>query len=355
MEPPPFGPWNVPVRTLDQYPRPVRKRETVRVDAIEARLAVVEAASTRASHFGSPALWNDTGQRPQPPLGTPGELIAAGARWETSMQRFGVDSPLRRFDAAYQSRIEELASADTQPIPVDTDRVGYYAGDDLAYWLSGLDDYLRIEEIGRELDRPLGSGQRFLDLGCASGRVLRHFAAMAPGVDAVGVDLCRLYVAWAREHLHAPVLQGTALPTLPFADGSIDVMFAGSVFTHINDFEEAWLAELRRVVSPGGFAVLTIHSEDVWEEMRADRENPIRRHSMNVRNRLEPIGIDPVTDETFEQPMPARRVVIEAVDWPDTNVFHTREWIRERWGRLWRVDRILEQAHNYQDCVVLVP
>jgi SAM-dependent methyltransferase len=333
----------------------VRRKEPVQVDAIEARLAVVEAASIRASHFCSPALWNDPGQLPQPPLGTPGELIAAGARLDTSMQRFAPDSPLQRVFAADQSRIEELAGADTQPIPVDVDRVGYYAGDDLAYWLSGLDDYLRIEEIGRELDRPLGSGKRFLDLGCASGRVLRHFAAMAPGVDAVGVDLCRQYVAWAREHLQAPVLQGTSLPTLPFADGSIDAIFAGSVFTHINDFEEAWLAELRRVISPGGFALLTIHSEDVWEEMRADPQNQIRRHSMVVRNRLEPIGIDPVTDETFEQPMPARRIAIEAVDWPDTNVFHSREWIRERWGRLWRVERILEQAHSYQDVVVLVP
>jgi SAM-dependent methyltransferase len=274
---------------------------------------------------------------------------------DTSMQRFSEDSPLWRFDAANPGCVKELAGADVQPIPVDEDRVGYYAGDHLAYWLSGLDDYLRLEEIGRELGRSLSPGQRFLDLGCASGRLLRHFAAMAPGIDAVGVDLCRLYVAWAREHLHAPVLQGTALPSLPFADGSVDAIFAGSVFTHINDFEEAWLAELRRVVAPGGFAVLTIHSEDVWEEMRADPANPIRLHSTKVRNRLEPIGIDPVIDETFDQAMPAPRVAIEAVDWPDTNVFHSREWIRERWGRLWRVERILEQAHSYQDCVVLVP
>lgn len=326
-----------------------------RLDSLEAKLNAVEWAGVRASHFKSPALWNDPGQLPQSPLGTPGELLDAGATVEASMERFSEHSPLREFDAANPGRIEEIARADSQPIPVEVDRVGYYAGDDLAYWLFGLEDYLRLEQIGRELDRPLAPGQRFLDLGCASGRVLRHFAAMAPGVDAVGVDLCRQYVAWAREHLQAPVLQGTALPTLPFADGSINAIFAGSVFTHINDFEEAWLAELRRVIAPGGFALLTIHSEDVWEEMRADPENAIRLHSLKVRNRLEPVGIDPVTHETFEQEMPARRVALEAVDWPDTNVFHHRDWIHERWGRLWRVDRILEQTHNYQDIVVLTP
>ena len=29
-------------------------------------------------------------------------------------------------------------------------------------------------------------------------------------------------------------------------------------------FELAWLAELRRVLVPGGFAYLTIHSEHTW-------------------------------------------------------------------------------------------
>ena len=326
-----------------------------RVDAIESRLSAVEAASTRASHFRSPALWNDPGHWPMPPLGTPGELLASGARIDTAMDRLNADVSLRRFHDADPARVEELIRADAQPIPTDADRVGYYAGDDLAYWLSGLGDYLRIEEMGHELDRPLSPGQRFLDLGCASGRVLRHFEAMAPGVDAVGIDLCRQYVAWARELLQAPVLQGSALPSLPFADGSIHAIFAGSVFTHINDFEEAWLAELRRVIAPGGFAVLTVHSEDVWEEVRADREHPLRLHALEVRHRLEPTGLDPVTDADFDQAMPAPRVALEAVDWPDTNVFHSREWLRRHWGRLWRVERILEQASSYQDAVVLVP
>jgi SAM-dependent methyltransferase len=336
----------------------VRKKDRLqaaRIDAVEWRISAVEEATVRASHFRSPALWNDPGQQPLPPRGSPAELLASGAQMDAAIERFGEDSPLGRFHAANRGRIEELARAEAQPIPADADRVGYCAGDDLAYWLFGLEDCLRLEEIGHELDRPLAPGQRFLDLGCASGRVLRHFAGMAPGVDAVGIDLCRQYVAWARQHLQAPVLQGTALPSLPFADGSVDVIFAGSVFTHINDFEEAWLAELRRVMAPSGFAVLTIHSEDVWEEMRTDSEHPIRRHAMEVQHRLEPLGIDPVADETFDQPMPAPRVALEANDWPDTNVFHTREWIHERWGRLWRVERILEQAHGYQDCVVLVP
>jgi SAM-dependent methyltransferase len=326
-----------------------------RIDALESSVANLSEMAYRATRFGSPALWNDPGQQPLPPLGTPGELLSSGASLETSMARFADDSPLQRFHRSDSGRVESLARGDAQPIPAAVDRVGYYEGDDLAYWLSGLDDCLRLAEVGRQLGRPLSAAGRFLDLGCASGRVLRHFAALEPGVDAVGVDLCRQYVAWAREHLQAPVLQGTALPNLPFADASIGAIFAGSVFTHINDFEEAWLAELRRVLAPTGFAVLTIHSEDVWEDMRADPQHPIRRHATEIRQRLEPFGPDPVSDETFDREMPAARVALEALDWPDTNVFHSRAWIRERWGRLWRVERIIERGQGYQDCVVLTP
>ncbi|HSR93927.1 MAG TPA: class I SAM-dependent methyltransferase [Solirubrobacterales bacterium] len=326
-----------------------------RIAPLEATVANLDAMAHRAARFRSPALWNDPDQQPLPPLGTPGEMLASGASLETSMARFADNSPLQRFDRSEPGRVRSLALADTQPIPADADRVGYYAGDDLAYWLSGLEDNLRLAQIGRELQRPLTAGQRFLDLGCASGRVLRHFSSLQPGSDALGVDLCRQYVAWARRHLHSPVLQGTALPNLPFADASVDVVFAGSVFTHINDFEEAWLAELHRVLAATGFAVLTIHSEDVWEDMRADPQHPIRFHATEVRQRLEPLGPDPVTDEMFDREMPAARVALEALDWPDTNVFHSRAWIRERWGRLWRVERIIERSHGYQDCVVLVP
>lgn len=309
----------------------------------------------RSQRFSSPALWNDTGRPPSHPLGPPAELLVSEDSIAGSLSRFSHDPTLNRVRDWDPHRLEQHCREDEQPLPVAADRVGYYAQDDLAYWLSGVGDYLLLAETAEELDRPLSEGCRFLDFGCASGRILRHFGNLAPAVEAIGVDLCRQHVAWARRHLDAPVLQGTALPNLPFADAAIDIVFAGSVFTHISDFEEAWLAELRRVLAPGGFALVTFHSEDAWEGLRADQEHPVRQEVRKTPHRLEPLAIEPVTDATFETGMPAERVVLEAVEWPSANVFHSRSYVREKWGRLLRVERLSERSHGYQDSVVLRP
>jgi ubiquinone/menaquinone biosynthesis C-methylase UbiE len=44
----------------------------------------------------------------------------------------------------------------------------------------------------------------------------------------------------------------TILPHLPFEDRSFDVVYAGSVFTHIDDLAQTWFLELRRVLHAGG-------------------------------------------------------------------------------------------------------
>jgi SAM-dependent methyltransferase len=333
-----------------------------RVAELEAIVARLEASSAtlaemvhRAERFAPPALWNDTRQPLAPPVGTIGDLLAGGASIDDELARFPDDPVLERVRAWGLDTVRQYAATDMQLIPAATDRVGYYANDDIAYWLSGIGDWLQVADIARELERPLKTNARFLDFGCATGRVLRHLAGLQPDVDAVGVDLGRQHVAWCREHLEAPVLHGTALPTLPFADASVDVIYAGSVFTHIDDFEEAWLAELRRVLAPNGFALVTIASDSYWNGMRANPAHALRRRMIDaVEFRLRPGGVR-VTDSTFDAEMPAQRVVIDAVDWPDTTVFHSHAWIRERWARMWRIARIIERSYGGQDSVVLLP
>ena len=324
-----------------------------RIETLESRLGIVSESFDRSVRFASPALWNDTGQPPSAPVGTPRELLAQGAGIEKSIARFRTDPAINRVIEWGVDGAERCALEDTQPIPAATDRVGYHPHDDLAYWLSGLGDYLLVDDAARALDRPLSAGGKALDFGCATGRVLRHFKTMAPGVRAFGIDICPQYVAWARQHLWAPVLQGTALPTLPFADSTFDVIFAGSVFTHINEFEEAWLAELRRVLAPDGLAVLTVHSQHAWQSMASDAEHPLRQRTLEIPHRLEPLEIAPVVDATLSGPMPAERIALTALDWPSINMFHSHTYIHERWGRFFTVERIIPSSHGYQDSVIL--
>jgi SAM-dependent methyltransferase len=169
--------------------------------------------------------------------------------------------------------------ADTAPLPVDRDREVYYGDFHLNYWLMGLGDFMLIQEIANKSGVPLKSGARFFDFGCASGRVLRQFIFQAEEVNAYGCDIERNNIRWIKKHLppKAIVFQNTILPSLPIPDNFMDFIYAGSVFTHISDFEDAWLLELRRILRPNGVAFLTVHTDRTWALLADPKHSPSMR------------------------------------------------------------------------------
>lgn len=108
-----------------------------------------------------------------------------------------------------------------------------------------------------------------LELGCASGPMLRHFAPHAQAGlatrggpfrgSAWGVDISQPHIAWCLAHLSPPLrfASVTTAPHLPFPDASFNLLYAGSVFSHLGELTEAWLCEIARVLRPGGRAYLT--------------------------------------------------------------------------------------------------
>ena len=55
------------------------------------------------------------------------------------------------------------------------------------------------------------------------------------------------------------------MPHLPFEDRSFDLIYCGSVFTHIDDLADAWLLELHRILTPEGRLYATIHDNHTVE------------------------------------------------------------------------------------------
>ena len=50
-------------------------------------------------------------------------------------------------------------------------------------------------------------------------------------------------------------------PGQRFEDRYFDLIFCGSVFTHIEDTQQSWLLELGRVLRPSGRLFITVHDE----------------------------------------------------------------------------------------------
>ena len=241
---------------------------------------------------------------------------------------------------------------DDLPLPAPADREGYHGDRHLDYWLSGLDDFLRLRATlarhGRELAAPFVA----LDFGCASGRVLRHLLCQARGLELWGTDLNERHVHWLLEHFPQAlkVFQCTTLPSLPLPDAGLDLVTAYSVFTHIDEYELGWLLELRRVLRPGGIAYLSIHSDATWSRLGPGMA--VYENLYLLRDSIADYAIGP---ELFQGPMPRDKTVFRwrVARLNNTNVFLSRRHVHEVWGRFFEVLEIVDRGTDYQDVVVL--
>src|SRR5262245_17478914 len=136
----------------------------------------------------------------------------------------------------------------------------YAAGRFGAIWIREL-----VERNGIDL-RKLDS---ILDWGCGCGRVVRHWRQLT-GASLFGCDYNPYLVHWCNENLPFGDFRVNELePPLPFDDESFDLIYGLSVFTHLDEAQQlAWMADLRRVLRPGGALLLTFHGRARVEELR---------------------------------------------------------------------------------------
>jgi SAM-dependent methyltransferase len=96
----------------------------------------------------------------------------------------------------------------------------------------------------------IGEGKHVLDLGCRSGALTRHFLE---GNDVVGVDVDAAALSKAEE-LGIDVITADVEEPLPLESETFDAVVAGELLEHVR-FPQALVAEVRRVLKPGGVFV----------------------------------------------------------------------------------------------------
>lgn len=116
-------------------------------------------------------------------------------------------------------------------------------------------------------------GHRALDIACGTGYGL---ALLRPKVNyIVGVDIDLIAVRKARAEIrggHAAVMVANGC-RLPFPDATFDLITTFETIEHLETRRE-FLAELKRVLSPGGLCILSTPNANHTEPINGKPRNP---------------------------------------------------------------------------------
>jgi SAM-dependent methyltransferase len=133
----------------------------------------------------------------------------------------------------------------------------------------------------------LTDAARVLDVGCGTGSLIFELARNPGFTQLAGIDAAGVYIAAARKANNDPRIdlqQGDGC-ALPYADASFDAALSQLVLQFVPQ-PEAMLAEMRRVVKPGGVVAAAVwnsgggmpHQRMFWDiAAMLDRDGAIER------------------------------------------------------------------------------
>jgi 2-polyprenyl-3-methyl-5-hydroxy-6-metoxy-1,4-benzoquinol methylase len=105
-------------------------------------------------------------------------------------------------------------------------------------------------------------GKSILDVGCGDGFITSKIGG-STGARMTGVDISREALASARRFGVRAKYANLDRGRLPFGAASFDAAFCGDVVEHVFD-TESLLSEVRRVLKPDGFVVMSVPNIAAW-------------------------------------------------------------------------------------------
>jgi len=178
--------------------------------------------------------------------------------------------------------------------------------------------------------------KRVLDIACGQGYGSRSL--LDRGAKSVlGVDICESAVQIAREKygINAMVGSGTALP-LP--DECVDVVVSMETIEHLLEQDE-FVAELHRVLVPGGMLLMSTPNHQVWLE----------------RNHFNPYHLKELYEHEFVELLEKRFVgvqlhtqgCIDAVPWSFRSLCTPQSIWRKMAGLFLKMDHVFRWVPRY--------
>jgi ubiquinone/menaquinone biosynthesis C-methylase UbiE len=234
-------------------------------------------------------------------------------------------------------------------LPVPPQRLWYgFWENSKQYLASGKNHFKAMMNILDASGFLFGEKDRILDFGCGAGRIIRCFKDLKFWSEIWGVDIDAERILWCQEHLSPPLrfITTTTFPHLPFEDNYFNIIYAGSVFTHISDLAEAWLMELRRILRPNGRCYITIrdnHSIELILSCPPDHwlYNTPMRHQLLAFEKEKHFSASGFS------------IFVTSRDPGHTEVFYDIDFLRKNWECFFKIISINPEAYGYQTAVTL--
>lgn len=158
--------------------------------------------------------------------------------------------------------------------------------EDRHFWFIGL--RRNAEQV---LNRALGGRtlERIVDCGAGTGRNLDWLSRFG---RPIGIELTPAGLEIGRAH-GRPMVRGS-VAALPFATASADLMTSFDVLYCLEDDEERRaLAEMARVLRPGGLALINVAALDILRGAHSTLTHEVRRYTpARLRQRLAQAGFE---------------------------------------------------------------
>jgi ubiquinone/menaquinone biosynthesis C-methylase UbiE len=180
-------------------------------------------------------------------------------------------------------------------------------------------------------------GQTILDFGCGCGRIIKWLMRGYPQAMFHGCDIDHEAIQWCLQHLSEAAFHVNGrLPPLSYSSSSFDVIYCFSVFTHLNEaMQDAWLAELQRILKPNGILIVTVHGRNAAKRLSKAEQVTLESYGFLHKKSRKLAGLLP--------------------DWYHTT-WHSQSYILAKLTPLFGCAlHYVEVPDSMQDCVVAGP
>lgn len=188
--------------------------------------------------------------------------------------------------------------------------------------------------------RCISEMNQIVDWGCGSGRIARYLVEdLTENQEFAGIDIDEPAVEWANVNIGKNFETCYKTPPLPYESASKELVYSYSVFTHLpEDILKLWIAEIARIIQPGGYFLFTILSDTAMLGLLQYKNEAFCKEweskgifDSQANDQLSSIGVE---GDYYR------------------NVWLSQKYIEEHWRSYFEIVSIEQNFHFYQDLVV---